>query len=50
MALNLLTFHAQFNFSKSSKVFNINLGSLKSGEVHSNRKVFNLVNSAKISR
>lgn len=37
---------SNLNCSKSSKVFNINLNSLKSGEVKSDTKVFNLVNSA----
>lgn len=36
---------AQFNFSKSSKAFNINLGSLMTGKIYSGNKVFNLVSS-----
>jgi hypothetical protein len=37
---------AKFNISKNSKVFNVNLNSLKSGEVKSDTKIFNLGNPA----
>ena len=40
---------SKFNLSKESKVFNINLSSLKSGEVNNQTRIFNLVNSAKES-
>jgi hypothetical protein len=39
---------SKFNLSKESKVFNINLSSLKSGEVNNQSRIFNLVNSAKV--
>ncbi len=37
------------NLAKDTKVFNVNLSTLKSGEVHSRGRVFNLVNPAKAS-
>jgi hypothetical protein len=40
---------SKFNLSKESKFFNINLRSLKSGEINSQGRIFNLVNSAKES-
>ncbi len=38
-----------FNFSKDSNVFNIDLSTLKSGEVYNRSKLFNLVSSADVS-
>ncbi len=40
---------SHFNLANDSKVFDIDLSTLKSGEVHSRAKVFNLVHSAKAS-
>lgn len=37
---------SNYNFSKDSKIFNINLGSLKSGEVKLQAKIFRLANPA----
>lgn len=38
-----------YNFSKDSKVFNINLSTIKSGDIRIEKKVFNLVNSEETS-
>jgi hypothetical protein len=40
---------SKFNLSKESKIFNINLRSLKSGQINSQERIFNLVNSEKES-
>jgi hypothetical protein len=40
---------SKFNLSKESNFFNVNMSSLKSGEVKSQAIIFNLVNSAKES-
>ena len=40
---------SHFNVSKGSKVFNIDLNTIKSGEVRRDNKVFNLTNTSKAS-
>lgn len=39
---------AYFNISKDSKIYDINLTTIKSGEVHGQKKVFNLTNSSRV--
>jgi hypothetical protein len=48
-AVEPIDISSYFNLSKKSKIFNINLSSLKTGKVKYLGKVFNLVNSAKTS-
>ena len=38
-----------FNFSTNSEVFNVNLNTIKSGEINNRAKVFNLVNPSAVS-
>jgi hypothetical protein len=45
-AVESIDISSHFNLSKSSKVFNISLSSLKSGKIQSHEKSFNLVFSA----
>ncbi|MDP3003411.1 MAG: glycoside hydrolase family 20 zincin-like fold domain-containing protein [Bacteroidales bacterium] len=45
-AIEPVNISSKFNLSKESKIFNINLSSLKSGEVRSQVRKFNLDNSA----
>jgi hypothetical protein len=46
-AIECIDISSHFNLSKDSKIFNINLSSLKSGEVRNQEMVFNLVNPEK---
>ena len=46
-AVEPIDISAHFNFSTDSKVFNINLSTIKSGEVHNRSQLFNLANAAK---
>lgn len=48
-AIEAVNISSKYNLSKESKVLNINLSSIKSGEVKVRNKVFNLVNSSKES-
>jgi hypothetical protein len=48
-AIETVDISPKFNLSRESKVFNINLSSLKSGEVKSQTRVFNLVSQTKES-
>jgi hypothetical protein len=48
-AIETVDISTKFNISKDSKAFNINLSSIKAGEVKSQSRVFNLVSSAKES-
>jgi hypothetical protein len=46
-AVEPIDISSHFNLANDSKVFNVDLSTLKTGEVHSRAKVFNLAQSAK---
>ncbi|MCK5776921.1 MAG: hypothetical protein KAH25_12120, partial [Bacteroidales bacterium] len=48
-AVKYIDISSHFNFANDSKVFDINISTLKSGEVHNRSQLFNLVNSKKES-
>lgn len=48
-AIEPIDISSYLNLSKNSKVFNLNLSTLKTGDVQNRGKVFNLVNSSKSS-